>query len=81
MNILIGASYQSPYAGNFIASLLELAETAAAAGDRVCFAFPLRKAGERPWVSGLRESGFQVELLDETLSAALRGEQFQPVLL
>lgn len=68
MNILIGASYQSPYAGNFIASLLELAETAAAAGDRVCFAFPLRKAGERPWVSWLRESGFQVELLDETLS-------------
>ncbi len=67
MNILIGASYQSPYAGNFIASLLALAETAAAAGDRICFAFPLRKEGERPWVPWLRESGFQVELLDETL--------------
>lgn len=67
MNILIGASYQSPYAGNFIASLRELAMAAAAAGDRVCFAFPLRKAGERPWVSWLRESGFQVELLDATL--------------
>ena len=67
MNILIGASYQSPYAGNFIASLLELAETAAAAGDRICFVFPLRKEGERPWVSWLRESGFQVELLDVAL--------------
>lgn len=70
MNILIGASYQSPYAGNFIASLLALAQAASASGDQPVFAFPLRKEGDRPWASWLREKGFEVEMLDVSLPEA-----------
>lgn len=68
MNILIGASYQSPYAGNFIASLLELATREREKGNNTVFLFPLRKEGDRPWVNWLRSFGYRVEMLDVTLS-------------
>ena len=70
MNILIGATYQSPYAGNFIASLLELAEREREQGNNIFFIFPLRKEGERPWANWLRSFGYRVEMLDVTLPEA-----------
>ena len=66
MNVLIAADYQSPYAGNFIASLIELGERMNENGNAAFFLFPKRSAGERFWVQIIREKGFPVFQIDMT---------------
>ena len=68
MNVLITADYGAPSSGNFIASLLELAERMREAGDRVCFLFPDNGRGGHTWLHWLRENGFSAQLMDMSLT-------------
>ena len=70
MNILIMADYRTPNSGNFIASLLELAERMRDRGEGVCFLFPENKnGGGYSWTQWLEQVGFPVYLLDDKLEA------------
>lgn len=76
MNVLFAADYTTPNSGNFIASLLELANRLRAEGGNAVFL--LRKADpERsPWIRWLEREGYSVLGLDETRPAL---EQFKAV--
>lgn len=64
MNVLITADYRPPSSGNFIASLLELAERMRDMGNGVCFLFPDNGKGGYSWSKWLESSGFSVQLMD-----------------
>lgn len=68
MNVLITADYRAPSSGNFIASLLELAESMRYAGHGICFLFPDNGKGGYSWSAWLAENGFSVQLMDMALS-------------
>ena len=68
MNVLITADYGAPSSGNFIASLLELAERMREAGNRVCFLFPDKGRSDCIWLNWLEDSGFSVQLMDMSMS-------------
>ncbi len=62
------ANYRTPCSGNFIASLLGLAETMRAQGNGVHFLFPeLANGGGYTWSEWLQENGFSVTLLNDKL--------------
>lgn len=62
------ADYRTPCSGNFIASLLELAEKMRDAGNTVCFLFlEHRNGGGYTWSGWLEENGFSVSLLNEQM--------------
>ena len=61
MNVLIAADYRAPSSGNFIASLLELAERMHDAENNVVFLFPASQTSrEYTWSVWLKENGFDV---------------------
>lgn len=65
-NVLIMADYRTPCSGNFIASLLELAEKMRALGNEVYFLFPEhRNSGGYTWTDWLEKNGFSVTLLND----------------
>lgn len=66
VNVLIAAEYRAPRSGNFIASLLDLAETLRDQGGKVVFLFPTQE--DRPWAAWLREHSFPVHFLQDQLS-------------
>lgn len=66
VNVLIAAEYRAPRSGNFIASLLDLAETLRDQGGKVAFLFPAQE--DRPWAAWLREHSFPVHFLQDQLS-------------
>lgn len=68
MNVLIAADYRAPSSGNFIASLLELAERMRDAGHSTCFLFPDNGKGGYSWSKWLENSGFSVRLMDMSIS-------------
>lgn len=68
MNILVTADYRAPSSGNFIASLLELAERMRDAGHSTCFLFPDNGTGGYSWSKWLESSGFSVWLMDMGIS-------------
>lgn len=68
MNVLITADYRAPSSGNFIASLLELAERMRDAGHSTCFLFPDNGKGGYSWSKWLESSGFSVWLMDMSIS-------------
>lgn len=68
MNVLIAADYRPPCSGNFIASVLELAERMQSCGNKVCFMFPDNGKGGYSWSKWLEESGFSVQLMDMNIS-------------
>ena len=68
MNVLITADYGAPSSGNFIASLLELAERMREAGNRVSFLFPDKGRSDCIWLNWLEDSGFSVQLMDMSMS-------------
>ena len=66
MNILMMANYGAPCCGNFIPSLLELAEHVRAEGGNVHFVFPEhRNGGGYSWSAWLEEHGFSVTLIKD----------------
>lgn len=68
MNVLITADYRAPSSGNFIASLLELAERMREAGNETYFLFPDNGKGGYSWSRWLEGNGFSVRLMDMNLS-------------
>ena len=60
MNILIMADYRTPKSGNFIASLLELANFLKKENSTAIFLFPCKKGrNERySWTEWLRNEGY-----------------------
>lgn len=64
MNVLITADYRAPSSGNFIASLLELAERMRDAGHGICFLFPDNGKGGYSWSKWLEANGFRVWLMN-----------------
>ena len=67
-NILLAAEYRTPRSGNFIASLLDLAEALRESGRDTVFLFPARK--ERyPWAEWLCAHGFSVYFLEDGKTA------------
>lgn len=69
-NVLIMADYRTPCSGNFIASILELAETMRHLGSEVCFLFPeSRNGGGYSWSRWLEDCGFSVTLLSDQTPA------------
>lgn len=65
-NVLIMADYRTPCSGNFIASLLELAEKMRTRGNEVYFLFPEhRNGGGYTWTDWLEKNGFSVTLLND----------------
>lgn len=64
MNVLIVADYRAPSSGNFIASLLELAERMRDAGNKTCFLFPDNGKGGYTWSKWLEANGFRVWLMN-----------------
>ena len=86
MNVLIMADYRTPNSGNFVASLLELAEKMQDQGNKVVFLFPDNRKGGYSWSKWLEENGFSVILchigkteqeLTEELSAIVREYQIE----
>lgn len=86
MNVLIMADYRTPNSGNFVASLLELAEKMQDQGNKVVFLFPDNGKGGYSWSKWLEENGFSVILchignseqeLTEELSAIVRDHQVE----
>lgn len=75
-NILIAANYRSPTSGNFIASMLDLAEALQKKGRQTIFLFP-DGAKRYSWTNWLSSHGFPVFFLndkatsEETLSFVL----------
>ena len=60
VNVLIAAEYRAPRSGNFIASLLDLAESIRKQGGQVVFLFPAQEE-DRPWAAwldGIDRDGF-----------------------
>lgn len=69
-NVLIMADYRTPCSGNFIASLLELAEKMRDRGNEVYFLFPEhRNGGGYTWTDWLVKNGFSVTLLNDRTSS------------
>lgn len=68
MNVLITADYCAPSSGNFIASLLELAERMRQNGNETAFVFPDNGKGGHTWSKWLEVSGFPVYLIDKNKS-------------
>lgn len=64
MNVLIAANYASPFGGNFIGSMLDLAAKLRARGDNIAFLFPKADCGERDWAQWIRKSGFETVVAD-----------------
>lgn len=62
MNVLIMADYRAPNSGNFIASLLELAERMRDRGNKTVFLFPDNGKGGYSWSKWLEKNGFPVIL-------------------
>lgn len=61
MRILIMANFLAGSSGNFINSLLALADFCKSKGDGVCFLFPLRDDGTEPnWMAYIRDAGYTV---------------------
>ena len=75
MNVLIMADYRTPNSGNFIASLLELAERMRDQGNKVLFLFPDNGKGGYTWSKWLEENGFPVILCDTGKEAAALTEE------
>ena len=67
LNVLIAAEYRAPRSGNFIASLLDLAESIRKQGGQVVFLFPTQEE-DRPWAAWLNDRGFPVNFLPDCLS-------------
>ena len=67
-SILLAAEYRTPRSGNFIASLLDLAETLRESERNTVFLFPARKEGY-PWADWLRAKGFSVFFLADEKTA------------
>ncbi len=70
MNILIMADYRTPASGNFVASLLELAERLRERGSTVLFLFPDNRKGGYSWSKWLEANGFRVILCDTGMPRA-----------
>lgn len=64
MNVLIAADYRAPNSGNFIASLLELAEKMRDTGNKTYFLFPDNGTGGYTWTKWLEVNGFHVWLMN-----------------
>lgn len=64
MNVLIAADYRAPSSGNFIASLLELAERMRNSGNNTYFLFPDNGKGGYTWSKWLEANGFRVWLMN-----------------
>lgn len=58
-NILIAAEYGAPQSGNFIASLLDLADALKKEGSETVFLFP-EGSSKCAWVNWIRENGYTV---------------------
>lgn len=67
-NVLVMADYRTNNSGNFIASLLELANRLKAEGKRTIFLFPARAQGEYPWAEWLEREGHTVSYLPDGIS-------------
>lgn len=66
MNILMMADYRTPCSGNFVASLLELAEIMRENGSYIHFIFPENQnGGGYTWTQWLEEHGFPVTLVND----------------
>lgn len=67
MNVLIMADYHTPKSGNFVASLLELANFLKKENSTVIFVFPSKDGnnGGYSWTEWLQNQGYQVLLLDD----------------
>ena len=61
--ILVAADYNAPQSGNFIASLLDLADAVKAQGGQTVFLFPEQKDG-RTWVEWIKNRGVPVHFLE-----------------
>lgn len=68
VNVLIAAEYRAPQSGNFIASLLDLAQMLRERGGQAVFLFP-EQNGDRPWADWLKANGFPVFFLPGGSSA------------
>ena len=62
-NVLIVAEYAAPKSGNFIASLLDLADQIKNEGNQTTFLFPA-VSQDRAWVTWILENGYQVLFYD-----------------
>ena len=67
-NVLIVAEYAAPKSGNFIASLLDLADQIKNEGNQTTFLFPA-VSQDRAWVTWILENGYQVLFYDCQQSA------------
>lgn len=67
--VLMAADYNAPQSGNFIASLLDLADAVKAEGGQTVFLFPAQKDG-CTWVEWIRSRGFPIRFLDAGMSSA-----------
>lgn len=66
-NVLIIADYRAPKSGNFIASLLDLADTINNQGNNIVFLFPYKEEGYS-WIDWIEKRGYQVYLLKDQIS-------------
>lgn len=69
MNVLIAANYATPASGNFIGSMLELAEHIRNHGGNASFIFPLKENTTKKdsWTKWLEREGFEIFLIDLTI--------------
>lgn len=76
MNVLFAADYSTPKSGNFIASLLELANELRSEGGNAVFLLKKANPEKSPWINWLRTRGYDVLGLDQDMPIL---EQFEKI--
>lgn len=67
-NVLMVADYRAPRSGNFIASLLDLADILSKQGSNTVFLFPDKENGYS-WTEWIEKKGYSVYLIKDQISA------------
>lgn len=78
-NVLLSADYRSPQSGNFIASVLDLADWMQDKGSKLFFLFP-QSSSDHGWVQWIRSRGYTVFFISDRISAQEKQSFFRKLI-
>ena len=78
-NVLLSADYRSPQSGNFISSVLDLADWMQDKGSKLFFLFP-QSSSDHGWVQWIRSRGYTVYFIGDHISAQEKQSFFRKLI-